>query len=219
MHKTYQALAHLHEAHLLIEDSEMSKAVHNIYEELEQSTLANRPPESKHEPAPKADEKPAAKTTKKTASKKKASKKVAPKKKTVVELIDELPEGDMQLLPAPFALLLALPSDRRQQYITGIDISEYVTDKMISEAATRGADKSLTLEVISLAADARPDVVDAVVYEEWPDKWNNALSNALAAIGEHGDDLWNEIMSIYGVNKQTMQDLIDIAKAKRAGTV
>ena len=116
-------------------------------------------------------------------------------------------------------LVKALPKDRRKQYITGIDVSEYITDKIIAEATKQGADKTLTNEVIALAKDSRPDVTDAVVYEEWPEKWHTALANALSAIGVEGDDLWNEIMSIYGVSKQTMQDLLDIAKAKRAGNV
>ena len=136
-------------------------------------------------------------------------------------LIDQLPNGDDVLLSAPFNLLAALSNKRRKPYLTGLDITRYVTSDSVARAVKNGADVSLVEAIIERADKKVKAVKDPIEVNNKSAKGKKAvalISKRVAVIGELGEVLFNH-MTRGGFNQTVLEDLDTIAKAVRAGDI
>lgn len=140
----------------------------------------------------------------------------------LMDMINELPEGTNTLVKAPYNLFNVLPEGVRAKYLCGLDIKELISPKELGQAAEDGVDLSLVNQINELARKKKPKVNHIITaidekgnqtgetYKRRIKGWMKYIPNA--------DKLFSH-MKTGGINKHTLRDLRDIAKACKEGTV
>lgn len=161
------------------------------------------------------------KTPKKKVSKKKVSKKEAitgdtKGVHTLLKTIGDLPDGDVELVKAPFHLLEALPLENRVRYISGLAPGDFITAENLAQAVKSGAKKNLAIQFIEHQNSKAYQVEDPIT--RFPKKTESFIASAIEIMGVQGAELFNH-MTRNGANKTVLLDFKAIAIAVKKGQV
>lgn len=140
--------------------------------------------------------------------------KIKKPKKSLEDVIAELPDGSNTLLKPPYNLLSVLPSKKRAPYLAGLKLEDVVDADALAAAVEEGVDRGLVDQVINLTDKTRPQVkpenqVDWKKYEKHIMKWTGIVG---------GGDLWN-LLSAAGISKGVLGHFKAIAEAIESGDV
>lgn len=168
------------------------------------------------EPEPTKD-KPK-KTTKKKTSKKKATKK---KESDVMELINELPDGDDLLVPKHLHSLIALPEEVRAMYLSGLNLKDLITTDDIARASVNGVNTILVDQINELSGtkDVKPKDDELIKISKTGNKQAQKYYKLRAKFVSQipqGKELYKH-MARNGVTLRVLTDLREIAKVSSEG--
>lgn len=135
-------------------------------------------------------------------------------------MLDNLPAGDDVMLTAPFNMLLALDEKRRKPYLTAVDLTTVLTSDSVARAVKNGADTTLVRMIIDRADKSVKSVKDPIAVDNSAKGKDvgKKIAQRVSIIGELGEVLFNHMVR-GGFNKTVYEDLTEIAKAVKAGTV
>lgn len=168
------------------------------------------------EPEPTKDE--PKKTTKKKTSKKKATKK---KESDVMELINELPDGDDLLVPKHLHPLIALPEEVRAMYLSGLNLKDLITTDDIARASVNGVNTILVDQINELSGtkDTKPKDDEIIKISKTGDKQAQKYYKLRAKFVSQipqGKELYKH-MARNGMTLRVLTDLREIAKVSSEG--
>ena len=160
------------------------------------------------------------KTTKKKVTKKKVTQKKKEPTRDIIELIKELPEGDLELVNAPYKYLNALQPDERIEYLKSLKVSDVVSLNIVEQAVKDGADSNLAIQIAEVSGSKpikRKDLITNIGKkgDEQGMKYAEHISKWIAVI-PNGQELYDH-MTKSGVNKEVLMNFKDIAVAIKTG--
>lgn len=167
---------------------------------------------------PETDNDKPKKTTKKKTSKKKATKK---KESDVMELINELPDGDDLLVPKHLHPLIALPEEVRAMYLSGLNLKDLITTDDIARASVNGVNTILVDQINELSGtkDVKPKNDEIIKISKTGDKQAQKYYKLRAKFVSQipqGKELYKH-MARNGVTLRVLTDLREIAKVSSEG--